>query len=468
MKGDTKLKYCIFLLSFFAFQFMLAWGASADEGFDPIPEVSEGDIQFYVDYTSFKNLEDEKKIYLEMYLSLLGDQLTYIQEESKYCAVVEVSVVLRDVRGSRVKTEHWKLGCEVATFEDTRSRRFLFDVIGFIIKPGEYSLEVKIKDSNSSKEGSKKLTVRTPSFKKSALLISQIELAAKIEPDTSKHKLVKNSRKITPNPMRVYGINWPMLYFYAEVYNLSEGGTYTTQYSIIDEQGNVIKEYPSKELQKPGTTSIIMSGLNVVALSRGYYVFQIKVIDNASLQEAVAQRSFLVLKPQIPTAEAAGEIPAELTKVEVERQSNLIQYIASKEELEVYKGLKIEGKKQFLEEFWKRRDPKPETPTNEFKMEHLLRFDEANRLFSSANKEGWKSDFGRVFILYGKPDETERHDNEIDLKPYEIWYYFNIEGGVQFVFGDLDGFGTYRLIHSTVRNEVYDPDFHRWLQQGPR
>jgi GWxTD domain-containing protein len=147
-----------------------------------------------------------------------------------------------------------------------------------------------------------------------------------------------------------------------------------------------------------------------------------------------------------------------------EREFNLIRYIISKEEQEIFGDLNLDGKRQFIEDFWKRRDPTPETLINEFRQEHVRRFEEANRLFTQAKREGWKTDLGRVFIVYGKPDEVERHANQIDLRPYEVWYYFNIEGGVQFIFGDLDGFGNYTLIHSTARNEVNDPDYFRWLQ----
>ena len=65
---------------------------------DPIPEVSQWSIQFYVDYAAFKNFEDKHQTYVEVYLSILGDQLTYVREEAAFCAVAEISVVLRDVK----------------------------------------------------------------------------------------------------------------------------------------------------------------------------------------------------------------------------------------------------------------------------------------------------------------------------------------------------------------------------------
>jgi len=73
-----------------------------------------------------------------------------------------------------------------------------------------------------------------------------------------------------------------------------------------------------------------------------------------------------------------------------------------------------------------------------------------------------KSDRGRIFIIYGEPSEIERYPNQVDTKPYEIWYYNELEGGVVFVFGDLTGFSDYTLLHSTLRGELRDDN---WLRR---
>ncbi|CUS95440.1 hypothetical protein JGI14_11203 [Candidatus Kryptonium thompsonii] len=68
--------------------------------------------------------------------------------------------------------------------------------------------------------------------------------------------------------------------------------------------------------------------------------------------------------------------------------------------------------------------------------------------------------WGKVIkAVDGPPDEYERHPSEVDSKPYEIWYYHNIEGGVEFVFVDKSGFSDYILVHSTKRNEIRDDNW---------
>jgi len=82
----------------------------------------------------------------------------------------------------------------------------------------------------------------------------------------------------------------------------------------------------------------------------------------------------------------------------------------------------------------------------------------------SIGREGWEIDRGRVYILHGEPDEIERMPSSEDRKPYEIWHFYQIENGVQFIFVDRSGFGDYLLVHSTKRGELQDPTWERYLR----
>jgi len=65
--------------------------------------------------------------------------------------------------------------------------------------------------------------------------------------------------------------------------------------------------------------------------------------------------------------------------------------------------------------------------------------------------------------MYGVPSEIERFPSDLENKPYQIWYYNEIEGGVKFYFVDKTGFGSYELVHSTARNELQDINWQRWI-----
>ncbi|HSD62676.1 MAG TPA: GWxTD domain-containing protein, partial [Ignavibacteriaceae bacterium] len=93
------------------------------------------------------------------------------------------------------------------------------------------------------------------------------------------------------------------------------------------------------------------------------------------------------------------------------------------------------------------------------KKEYFGRVEKANKLYTNIQRKGWKTDRGRVLLLYGDPSEIERYPNQVDTKPYEIWHYNDLEGGVIFIFADLTGFSDYQLVHSTKRGEIQDVDW---------
>jgi GWxTD domain-containing protein len=116
----------------------------------------------------------------------------------------------------------------------------------------------------------------------------------------------------------------------------------------------------------------------------------------------------------------------------------------------------LDAKRKFLSDFWRHR------PLG-VREEYLARVAYANANFRQLAREGYRSDRGRVHIMYGMPDDFERHPNETETRPYEIWNYNNIQGGVYFVFVQKNTAGDYELVHSTHRNELHDEN---WNRQG--
>src|SRR5438132_4470318 len=118
-----------------------------------------------------------------------------------------------------------------------------------------------------------------------------------------------------------------------------------------------------------------------------------------------------------------------------------VSYVITNEERTAFKALKTdEEREQFIEQFWLRRDPTPDTVDNEFKEEHYSRIAYANERFASGIP-GWKTDRGRIYILYGKPAEIESHaaggtyerpiqegGGTTSTFPFETWRYRYIEG----------------------------------------
>lgn len=99
-----------------------------------------------------------------------------------------------------------------------------------------------------------------------------------------------------------------------------------------------------------------------------------------------------------------------------------VVYIIDAQERAAFVALKTDDERdKFIEQFWKRRDPKPETVVNEFKEEHYRRIAWVNSKWPSA-RSGWRTDRGRMYIVYGPPDEMEVHPDS------EAWLYRHIDG----------------------------------------
>jgi len=121
-----------------------------------------------------------------------------------------------------------------------------------------------------------------------------------------------------------------------------------------------------------------------------------------------------------------------------------VRYITTREEERVFLDLPDSEKEKFKEEFWKRRDPDPNTEENEFKMEYLNRIERADELFISEGKPGYLTDRGRIYVLFGPPMDRITHPLGYSYygRCQEIWYY----GNFPVVFVDPTCTGTYRLI----------------------
>ena len=116
-------------------------------------------------------------------------------------------------------------------------------------------------------------------------------------------------------------------------------------------------------------------------------------------------------------------------------------YIITPEERQAFMQLSNdEERDNFIEAFWQRRDPTPDTPENEYKEEHYRRIAYANEHFA-AGVPGWKTDRGRIYITYGKADEIDAHPSggsyerpidegggETSTYPFEDWRYRYLEG----------------------------------------
>jgi GWxTD domain-containing protein len=146
-----------------------------------------------------------------------------------------------------------------------------------------------------------------------------------------------------------------------------------------------------------------------------------------------------------------------------------VRWIITDEEAKAFKNLSNdEERDQFIEQFWLRRNPNPESPENEYRDEHYARIAYANEHFA-AGKPGWMTDRGHIYISFGKPDSIDSHPSggqyerpmeegggNTSTFPFEVWHYRYLEGvgdNIDIEFVDTCQCGDY---HATIDRSEKD------------
>lgn len=150
-----------------------------------------------------------------------------------------------------------------------------------------------------------------------------------------------------------------------------------------------------------------------------------------------------------------------------------VAWIISDEERKAFKNLSNDEERDaFIEQFWQRRNPNPDSPENEYREEHYRRIAYANEHYA-AGKPGWKTDRGHIYISFGKPDSIDSHPSggayerpmdegggETSTFPFETWHYRYLEGvgdNIDIEFVDTCMCGDY---HFTIDRSEKDALLH--------
>ena len=448
-------------------------------------------FRFTVDYNRFRYADS--LTYLEYTLSLFQNVLQYQPDQNG--GFVAQFLVTSELYGmdqdTAIAKSKWINENHIDSLGKITPNQRLFTLNHFAVQPGKYLLNVTVQDINQQNSIDRvRIPVEAIKFSTTELAASDLQLSSHIERDNSDNPFVKNGYRIMPNPTFLYGIGLPILYCYSEVYNLApatsdSGKIYTVDYIITDRDNREQKRYQVKH-QKPGDSAVEVYKINVVTLFSGPYYLTMLVTDLENGNTVTRRNKFYVYREDDFNDE--GELIAQaqnsnvvqvgspgldahrydvMTEKEIDQEFQYTKYIAKKAESDTYNKLTLDGKRNFIKTFWAERDETPGTPVNEYKKGYLDRVNRANKEFRGGFKDGWKTDRGRVLLLYGNPDEIERFSFTSQSRPYEIWHYPRIEGGVFFVFVDRKNMGDYELVHSTARGELYDEDWERWLSPDP-
>lgn len=441
------------------------------------PIQADSTLYFDLDFARFSVNDSTAQV--EVYIAVPRAALRFAAADSQLVANFECQVVITKDNVELVNHK-WQAHSAARDSAAIKPGQLLFTQARFQLKMGTYRFFVGVLDqSRPANQGIRAFQIVAEPYPANQLALSDLQLAARLERDTTRSIFHKNRHLVLPNPGAVYGLELPMLFFYTEIYHLRfpSDSSYSVHYSIYDGDGREVKALPPKRRPIAGAKLVEVGGFNIVSLKSGSYFFEVRVVDHGAGSEASRRHKFFVYreKDQAEASDVAPRsgAPFELlapyyrgrTEKELDKEFETARYISASEERKIYGALQRQGKTEFLLKFWQKRDLSPETPRNEFREDYLARVKSANESFSGF-REGWKTDMGRALLVYGRPDEIERFPSSNESRSYQIWHYFEIEGGAEFVFIDLKSGGEMELVHSTARNELQDPTWQRWLNPG--
>lgn len=432
-------------------------------------------VDFEFDFAQFGY--DSSSNYVEFYYSFDQASLTVVNIDSAdYVRGILTISISDSASGEFVVNNKWLVPNIIKDSSDFN--KTLIGTIGFVIGEGVYYCKLSGTDAQDSlKTKSLDGYFRVNPFLKINASMSDLQLASKIIPQSTNESSIfyKNTYEVTPMPAAIYGKNQPVLFYYTELYNLLDknGGNNLELDQLVFNSRNQLVESKSKKIDRRIESRVEVGSVHTFQLPTDTYTLMCTLIDSASKQGVSSTKKFYVYNPDVAYIDTLSQQNSSIlstafgvmSEEELDDLYEKAKYIATNSEIEQYELLNtLEGKKEFMFKFWETRKNDPLLSDNYSYTNYVKRVKESNSKYSAMGRDGWETDRGRVYIMYGEPSEIERFPNVSETRPYEIWTYHDIEGGVIFIFGDITGFNNYQLINSTKRGELRDDYWQRRIQ----
>jgi GWxTD domain-containing protein len=378
-----------------------------------------------------------------------------------------VALVVRDSTGLGLTEQTWSqqvparmLGVEGASAGEQ---------FHFVLSPGRYTLEVSVTDSASGRvtRSTTDLTAFGNRPLASDLVLSgSIRQAADSVPAAA-GEFRRGGFLVTAQTEPVLTPSQTQLFYYAELYPERAVEAAVTA-RVVGSDGRVLVATNPETVQvaPPG---VVTSGVELAGLPPGDYRLELVVRLGDSTVTRAAPFRMGGFETEAALARVAGQratdVFATMTEDQLDTLYRPLVYLMESGERGVYEGLSVEGKRNYLRSFWRRRDPTPATPTNEAQDDFYRLVAQATRAYregGAAEVPGWRTDRGRIFLKYGEPDEVLKRPQAGATRPYEVWKYTH--GRLRkFVFLDATGLGHYELIYTDEQREPSRSDWQDLL-----
>lgn len=423
-----------------------------------------------VDYARFKN--NDSTGYVELYYLFYPGLVTVAPtQEGGYGGKIFLRIkATQNGTGAVYVNEMRSLPVSIGDSAQLSSANTVVSLSGYVLPFGSYDFAIMAMDSIDQGRQDSLGFQLTMGDATGQTTISDLELCSRIQEATVPGSFVKNTLEVVPNATLMFGVSsHPVVFHYAELYNLRADQSYTLRSSVLDASGAEVKS-TSRKRQFTVSNAVDVGTMNVTSLPSGRYIYQLSVMEDTVREAARTRKVFYIYNPHIKTATVSGASlkaseMAGLDFDELGAEFESATYLADGDETDAFEKLTtVDARREFLSQFWTSVEKGKGGREPVLRADYLRRVQLSMQRYRLHGRPGWKTDRGRVFLLYGEPDEIERVPSDEQVKPHEIWYYYRIENGVQFVFVDRTGFGDYLLVHSTKRGELQDDTWARMLR----
>jgi GWxTD domain-containing protein len=428
--------------------------------------------QFIFNTTYNRYWQTDSTAYLEIETAFNPYRIALIKDSSAYKGKVEFKVLIqKKVDSTYVHADRYFVPVIVDDTSSAFLSKLIVNKMTFVLARGSYKIMIYGMDTRFHERGDSAIFLVDINRRPAGICVSDVELCSNISESTDrKDEFYKNTYRVIPHPSMVFGsVGYPVVFSYVELYNLTVGMTYVVNAQVIDAKGTIVK-YRSHNRQCSISNTVDVTTLNISKIASGKYRYRVAVSDTLGKEIAWAERPIYLYNPDIQnqntssisarSAEFAGMSADELAD-----EFKKAQYLLRSEDKKLFEKLTAVGEqREFLAKMWSDIETGKRGRNDMNRSIYLQRVQKANQLYGSMNRAGWKTDRGRIFILYDNPDEIERYPSSNESNPYEIWQYYQIEGGIKFVFIDRSDNGIYTLVHSTKRGEIQDENWEQFLR----
>ena len=349
-----------------------------------------------------------------IFIRIPYNKLQFVKEKDSFKASYDFSVEVSSRESEKIERKFWREEISTIDFNETSSPYlYLNTQTKLELLPGKYSVLLEISSLNSSQSFSLRKKVDMKSYWDKEIAISEPVFIDPVQRKLNRIEILSDSRNITTEFSKGLEIFVKIFNKSKEDFNLKwrVSSFYTDELELF---ANDVKVSERKMIIDKFIT------LDKNLLYSGPYIVVVTAEINGFIAEVKKRFNLMWINRPI-NLDNIDELISQM------------RYIIPKDTFELLRGESSDRKKEFFREFWSEKDPEPETKENELMKEYFRRIDYANQNFSFGNKLGWKTDRGRIYIVYGEPSRRILRYNEPGKPPFEIWIYSRINRKYLFV-----------------------------------